>query len=373
MIPQSNPKANYLAHRAEITAAITEVLDSGWYILGQHVKTFEQEFATYLGVTHALGVANGTDALHLAIRASGLGPGDAIVTVSNTAVATVAAIELAGATPILVDVDPTTFTLDPNHLEATLKHYTAHPIAGVRLRGVIPVHLYGHPADLPAILALAQQYDLHVIEDCAQAHGARLHGRRVGQWAPIAAFSFYPTKNLGALGDGGAIATTDATLAENVRLLREYGWRERYISQIGGLNSRLDELQAALLSVKLRYLDAENARRRAIAALYTQHLADASVTRPATASGAEHVYHQYVVQTPERDALKTHLAAQGISTLIHYPVPIHQQPAYQTTAVLGPGGLPQTERLSREILSLPMHPELTDEQVVTVAQAIRTL
>src|SRR5262245_42239311 len=230
----TNPLAFYSAHKTEIDAAIAKVLKSGWYILGEEANAFDQEFAQYLGVRYSVGVASGTDALHLALRACGIGPGDAVVTVSHTAVATVAAIELVGAVPVLVDVDPLTFTLDPNRLEDTLKGYYADgkPTAGGRLRGIILVHLYGQPADMPAIVEIARRHHLYVIEDCAQSHGASIRGLKTGAWGDLAAFSFYPTKNLGALGDGGALATNDQKLAERIRLLREYGWRERYISDV---------------------------------------------------------------------------------------------------------------------------------------------
>ena len=267
MIPQTDPRASYLEHKAEIDTAIQRVLDSGWYILGKEVDAFERAFAAYVGITHAIGVANGTDALELALRACGIGPGDLVFTVSHTAVATVAAIELVGATPVLVDIDPATYTLDPNCLEAAL----AHPPAG-RPKAVIPVHLYGQPADMPAILELVRRYDLYIIEDCAQSHGAKLAGRMTGSWGDIAAFSFYPTKNLGALGDGGMVVTKDHDLAEKVQLLRQYGWKKRYVSEYPGGNSRLDELQAAILHSKLPYLDLENHRRREIASQYSELL-----------------------------------------------------------------------------------------------------
>ena len=295
-IPQTDPRANYLAHKDEIDAAIAAVLAGGRYILGEQVAAFEREFAAYLGAgstegaTHAIGVGSGTDALHLALRACGIGPGDRVFTVSHTAVATVAAIELAGATPVLVDIDPATFTMDPNRLEEAVRrdeggnssNVKRHSSIVTRHSAIIPVHLYGHPADMAAILEIARRYDLWVIEDCAQAHGATIDGQKTGTFGDIAAFSFYPTKNLGALGDGGAVVTSDPALAEQTRLLREYGWRERYVSAIPGLNSRLDELQAAILRVKLRYLDAENARRRALAAEYDRLLADSSVRTPIT-------------------------------------------------------------------------------------------
>ncbi len=376
-IPQTDPRANYLAHKAEIDAAIQQVLSGGRYILGEQVTAFETEFASYLGVRHAIGVGSGTDALHVALRACGIGRGDTVFTVSHTAVATVAAIELAGATPVLVDIDPVTFTMDPERLEEAIKHVrgtfagAGHVNAGSR-GAVIPVHLYGHPADMPAILEIARRYDLRVIEDCAQAHGAAIGGRKVSAFGDIAAFSFYPTKNLGALGDGGAVVTDSAELAEGVRLLREYGWKERYVSAIAGLNSRLDELQAAILRVKLRHLDQENARRQELARSYDALLANADheVRVPTVRPGMTHVYHQYVVRSPRRDALRTHLRERGIGTLIHYPVPVHQQPAYKGRMSAGEG-LPHTEAAAREILSLPMYPELGAAQIRDVARAIR--
>ena len=365
-IPQTDPKASYLAHKAEIDAAIQRVLDSGWYILGREVEAFERAFAAYVGVSHAIGVATGTDALELALRACGVGPGDLVFTVSHTAVATVAAVELAGATPVLVDIDPVTCTLAPNCLEAAI----AHPPTG-RPKAVIPVHLYGQAADMPSILDIARRHSLYVIEDCAQSHGAALAGRMTGAWGDIAAFSFYPTKNLGALGDGGMVVTGDPHLAERTRSLRQYGWRQRYISDIPGCNSRLDELQAAILRVKLEYLDAENARRRALAARYTTALADSGLALPTCRESARHVYHQYVVRSPHRDALQAYLRTRGIGTLIHYPRAVHQQPAYEGRVPTA-GSLLHSECAAAEVLSLPIYPELADEQVDTVVEACRT-
>ena len=366
-IPQTDPRANYLAHKAEIDAAISSVLDSGWYILGREVTAFEGEFAAYIGVYHAIGVASGTDALELALRACGIGPGDAVFTVSHTAVATVAAIELTGASPVLVDIDPITFTMDPNQLEDVIEAGTSSTVG--RPRTVIPVHLYGHPVDMPAILDIAGRYDLTVIEDCAQAHGAALQGRKVGTWGRLAAFSFYPTKNLGALGDGGAVVTDDPDLAERVRLLRQYGWRTRYVSELSGGNSRLDELQAAVLRVKLRYLDQENARRREIAEKYARLLADTGLVLPTCRPQAEHVYHQYVVRTSHRDSLQRYLREAGIGTLIHYPQAVHQQPAF-AGRLLTSGRLTHSEQAAAQVLSLPMYPELSDDHVGAVAAAI---
>ena len=258
MIPQTDPKAAYLEQQAEIDAAIQRQLASGWYILGKEVQGFEAEFAAYLGLAHGIGVANGTDALVLALKGLGIGPGDQVATVAHTAVATVVAVEQTGARPVLIDIDPLTYTMDPAALDAA---FAAYP----DIKAVVPVHLYGQPADLPAILAIARRHGAKLIEDCAQAHGAKLDGRTLGTWGDVACFSLYPTKNLGALGDGGIIATGDQGLATDLKALRQYGWREHYVSDLVGMNSRLDELQAAILRVKLTALDRWNARRRAIA------------------------------------------------------------------------------------------------------------
>lgn len=363
MIPQANPRAQYKSHQQEIDQAIARVLDRGRYILGEETAAFEREFAAYLGVRFGIGVGSGTEAIHLALRACGVGPGDEVITVSHTAAATVAAIELCGATPVLVDIDPRAFTLDPARLPAAITP---------RTKAILPVHLYGQSADLEPILDIAHRAGVRVIEDCAQSHGATYRGKRTGAWGDMACFSFYPTKNLGAIGDGGLVATDDPQLAENARLLREYGWRQRYVSEIGGWNTRLDELQAAILRVKLRALDADNARRRHLASLYDELLADSPVSTPQAMPYGQHVYHLYVVRSPSgrRDELQAFLRERGIGTLVHYPVPIHLQPAYRGR--LGDvGTLPETERAAREILSLPMFPELTEAEVHQVAEAVR--
>ena len=359
MILCGNPQAQYLAHKAEIDAAMQTVLDGGRYVLGPETAAFEKEFAAWVGVGHAVGVANGTDALHLALRALGVGHGDEVITVSHTAVATAAAVTLAGAVPVLCDIEADTFTLDPALIERLIT---------TRTRAIIAVHLYGQAADMDAILEIAKRRGLPVIEDCAQAHGARYQGRRVGTMGVLACFSFYPTKNLGAIGDGGAVATSDDALGAKLRLLREYGWAERYVSHSEGWNSRLDELQAAILRVKLRYLDADNASRRRIAARYGAEFADTGLVLPVTREGSEHVYHLYVVRSDRRDALNAYLQALGIAAGIHYPVPIHLQPAYRSTL---PVSLPVTERAAREVLSLPIYPELADTEVSTVVTAVR--
>ena len=355
-----NPKANYLAHKDEIDAAIARVLDSGWYILGQEVTAFENEFAAYIGVRFGIGVGSGTEALHLALRACGVGESDEVITVSHTAVATVAAIELCGATPVLMDIDLNTYTMDMSQIEQSITKQT---------KAIIPVHLYGHPADMESIISIARRYELRVIEDCAQSHGAIYKDRKTGAWGDIAAFSFYPTKNLGAIGDGGIVVTDDPELAERARLLREYGWRQRYVSDFPGLNSRLDELQAAILRMKLRYLDEENRKRQALAVIYDGMLSSTSLTLPTCASNAIHVYHQYVVRSKRRDALRKFLQEKGIGTLIHYPVPVHQQPAYQGR-LRCISSMVNTDRIVKEILSLPMYPELAPNKVRQIAETV---
>jgi len=360
MIQPVDLKRQYASIKGEVDAAVARVLEGGWYILGEQVAAFESEFASRCGVAHAVGVGSGTAALHLALAACGVGPGDEVITVSHTATATVAAIELAGARPVLVDIDPMCYTLDPDRLEAVITP---------RTRAVIPVHLYGCPADLGPIMEIAHQHNLFVVEDCAQAHGAGYRGRPVGSWGHLATFSFYPTKNLGACGDGGIVITNDQGLAGQVRLLRQYGWRERYVSSLKGLNSRLDELQAAILRVKLRHLDGWNDRRRLLACLYNERLAGSGIVTPREPEYAMHVYHLYVVRHPRRDELQVFLRQKGIGSLIHYPVPVHLQPAYRDLGRKA-GSLPATEAAAREVLSLPLYPELREEEVVTVADAV---
>jgi dTDP-4-amino-4,6-dideoxygalactose transaminase len=368
-VPQNDPKAAYLAQQAAIDSAIAGVLASGWYILGQETSAFEAEFAAAMGCRHAIGVGNGTDALVLALRALGIGPGQTVATVAHTAVATVAAIETAGARPLLIDIDPATYTMDPASLALAL---AAPPPGGDRIAAILPVHLYGQAADLAALGTLARGHGARLIEDCAQAHGASFDGRPVGSFGDIACFSFYPTKNLGALGDGGALTTSDDALAAEIRALREYGWRgRRYVSERTGVNSRLDELQAAILRVKLPHLAADNARRTAIASRYDAGLAGLDLALPSRAPARSHVFHQYVVRTKRRHALRDALQAAGIGTNIHYPVPIHLQPAYQGRIAVGPSGLAETERAAGEILSLPMYPQLDDAQVERTIAAVR--
>ncbi len=359
MILVANPHAQYQSYKNDIDAAIRNVLEKGRYVLGDEVRLFEEEFAHFLGASGAVGVGSGTEALHVALKACGIGAGDEVITVSHTAVATAAAIELAGATPVFVDIEPTFYAVDPAQLEKAITPKT---------KAIIPVHIYGHPVDLKPVLDIAKRYKLRVIEDCAQAHGAQYDGRRVGTWGDIGCFSFYPTKNLGALGDGGALVSNDAALLKRARLLREYGWAERYVSHEPGWNSRLDELQAALLRVKLKHLDQDNAKRVTLAQTYHKNLK--GLTLPAERAGSKPVYHLYVVRSPKRDALKAHLEKAGVQALIHYPVPIHLQPAYQKRLVTR--ALPHTELAAKEILSLPLYPELTQADQHQVIQAIHS-
>jgi len=357
----SYPLAQYQAHRDAIDAAIRRTLDSGWYILGDEVTAFEAEFARYCGVSNAIGVANGTEALALALMAMGVGKGDEVITVSHTAVATVAAIEQAGATPALVDVEAHRFTLDPAELAGALSPAT---------KAIIVVHLYGQPADMDPIMTFARSHRLRVIEDCAQAHGARYRGRRVGSIGDAGCFSFFPTKNLGAIGDGGAIVTPDANLAQRLRQIREYGWQPRMISAVSGINSRLDALQAAILRVKLPHLDADNAARVRIAQAYRRELNALPFVMPTPAENTDHVYHQFVIRADRRDDLLNHLRAKGINAGLHYPQAVHQQPAYRDLPRRS--SLRNTEALIPQIISLPIYPELGETEIGQVVDAMRS-
>ncbi len=361
-IPLINPRASYLDCKEEIDAAIARVMESGRYILGQEVAAFEQEFAAYIGVQFGIGVGSGTEALHIALKACGIQPGDEVITVSHTAVATVAAIQLCGARPILIDIDPQTFVIDANRIERAITS---------RTKVILPVHLYGNVADMQSIRSIADRHGLRIVEDCAQSHGATYGGQKSGALGNLAAFSFYPTKNLGAFGDAGMVVTNDPELSDLVRLLREYGWRQRYVSEIPGLNSRLDELQAAILRVKLKYLDQWNEERRKKAKIYTGMLSPLGIVCPSEGLGVKHVYHLYVIRTRERDALQAFLKKKGIQTLIHYPVPIHLQKAYKDLGYRH-GDLPLTEQCSLEILSLPFFPELKECEIGEVAESIRS-
>ena len=348
MIHSSNPKAQYLAHKDEIDSAIQGVLSKGQLILGENVYAFEKEFSEYIGSKYSIGVGNGTDALFLAMRAMEFGPGDEVIAPSHTATATIASIAMTGATPVFTDVDPIHHTLDPSSISKAITPKT---------KAIIIVHLYGQPADMDGILDITRQNNLKLIEDCAQAPGATYNSRRVGSIGDAGCFSFYPTKNLGALGDGGAIVTSDSSLANQVKKLRQYGWDDSRVSQCAGYNSRLDELQAAVLRVKLKYLETDNARRNALAKKYKKELNHLPIESAPQRPNCSHVYHLYVIKVKERDALVAHLKSCGIIVGIHYPVPVHLMPAYLTKQN---SRLKNTEFISKRVLSLPIFPELTE-------------
>ncbi len=354
-------RRQYRALSAEVDQAIARVLERADFVLGEEVGRFEEEFAEFCQAKYAVGVDSGTSALELALRGLGIGPGDEVLVPANSFIASAAAVSFAGAAPVLVDCDPLTYNLD---VQQAARRVTP------RTKAIIPVHLYGQPADMDAVSALAARHGLYVVEDACQAHGARYKGRRVGSLGHVAAFSFYPGKNLGAYGDGGAVVTDDAEVAERLRMMRNCGQREKYHHVYPAWNHRLDTLQAAVLRVKLRHLDEWNALRRQWASLYDRLLAEAAVVTPAVAPSVEHVYHLYVVQTQERAGLAAYLAAEGIATGIHYPVPIHLQPTY---ASLGhqPGDFPVAERLAARVLSLPLFPELTEAEVRLIADHVR--
>ncbi len=360
-IPFVDLKAQYASIRDEVAEAIRSVLESTRFIGGEEVTSFESEFAAYCGVNHALGVANGTDALHLALRALGIGNGDEVITAANSFIATAAAIAAAGARPVFADIDPLTYTIDPATIE---------PVITGRTKAIIPVHLFGQPADMQPIMEIARRHSLYVVEDAAQAHGAKYHGARTGSIGDIGCFSFYPGKNLGAYGDGGCITTNSSRLAECIEQLRDHGRVTKYEHAAVGFNSRLDTLQAAILRVKLRHLDQWNRNRQHIASRYATELANAGIKIPSVRDGSTHVYHLYAIESEVRDALQTRLAAGGVSTGIHYPIPIHLQPAF---AYLGyrKGDLPRSEQSAERLLSLPMFPELTPKQVSRVAESVR--
>lgn len=359
-IPLVDLKRQYKDLHAETHAALDSVLDSMRLFLGPNVAAFEREYADYVGSANCIGVSDGTMALYLALRACDVGPGDEVITVSHTFFATVEAITLAGATPVFVDIDPATFTMD---VSAAAEAITP------RTRVILPVHLYGRLANMPALMALARRHGLRVIEDACQAHGARLNGQAAGTFGDIGCFSFYYSKNLGAYGEAGGIVTDDTTLAGTIRMLRDHGSNRRYQHDILGLNSRLDEMQAAILRIKLPLLDAWNEERRRHAARYGAQMSTLPIDLPET-PGQEHVFHLYVIRTGERDALREHLESRGIHTGIHYPIPCHLQPACRSFAG-APGSLPVTESTVNEILSLPMFPELRDDEIHYVVSSIR--
>ena len=360
MIPYLDLQAQYRGIKHEIDTAVLRVLDSTQYILGEEVAAFEREFAGYCQASDAIGVNSGTSALHLALLAAGVGRGDEVITVPFTFVATVSAIGYTGATPVFVDIEPDYFTLDASKIEAAITPKT---------KAIIPVHLYGQPADMDPIMEIARRRRLMVIEDAAQAHGSEYHGRRCGSIAEIAAFSFYPGKNLGAYGEGGAITTTRADFVATCRTLRDWGQEKRYEHRLKGFNYRMDGIQGAILRVKLRHLEAWTEQRRQVAGWYAAALDEESVRLPKARPGCRHVYHVYVVRTDDRDKLRDVLGKQGIQTGTHYPIPVHLQPAH---ADLGyhAGDFPVAEQAAHEVLSLPIFPEMTREQVQTVAAAV---
>lgn len=347
--------------RPEIDAAIARVLDSGWYILGPEVEAFEAEFAGYCRADHAIGLANGLDALHLALRAMDVGPGDEVIVPSNTYIATWLAVSQCGATPVPVEPDPTTHNLDPALIEAAITP---------RTKVILPVHLYGQPADLDPILSIARKHGLRVLEDGAQAHGARYKGRRIGGHGDAVAWSFYPGKNLGALGDGGAVTTNDPELADRIRVLRNYGSRVKYVNEVQGFNSRLDPLQAVVLRVKLRHLDEWNARRSAFARQYLDGLAHSGLILPQVPAWAQPAWHLFVIRTPGRDDLQSRLRQAGVDTLIHYPIPPHRQAAYVNLELVEPDALPLATSMANQVLSLPIGPHQPPDTTARVIDAV---
>jgi len=359
-IPFLDLRANYIELQDEIDAAIKRVLESGWYILGEEVDAFEQEYAAYCEAKYCVGVANGLDALHLALLALGVGPGDEVIVPSNTYIATWLAVSQCGATPVPVEPNEATYNIDPSRIEAAITP---------RTKVILPVHLYGQPADLDPILAIAQKHDLRVLEDGAQAHGARYKHKRIGAHGDVVAWSFYPGKNLGAFGDGGAITTDNPEIADRIRILRNYGSRVKYVNEVRGFNSRLDSLQAAALRVKLQHLDRWNEARRLIAVSYLAGLANARLILPVVPEWAEPVWHLFVIRHPYRDLLQQALTKAGITTMIHYPIAPHLQEAYSDLPVHSQ--LPVAEFLQKEVLSLPMHPLIALQEVEYVCRAIK--
>jgi dTDP-4-amino-4,6-dideoxygalactose transaminase len=359
-VPFLDVGAAYTELHTEIDDSIQRVLKSGWFLLGPELSAFEREYALFAEAEHCVGVANGLDALHLCLQAMGVGPGDEVIVPSNTYIATWLAVTRVGATPVPVEPDPRTYNLDPERVEAA--------ITG-RTRAVLPVHLYGQPADLDPILAVARRHDLWVLDDAAQAHGARYTGRRIGGLADATAWSFYPGKNLGALGDGGGVTTNDGELADRLRVLRNYGSRVKYVNEVLGYNSRLDEIQAAVLRVKLGCLCEWNARRATIADRYREALAGTDLVLPHVEPWADPVWHLFVVRSTRRDALQEHLRAAGVHTLIHYPIPPHRQDAYRFLGI-DAGSMPIAESIHREVLSLPIGPHMPAESVDLVVNAL---
>lgn len=359
-VPTLDLKAQYRSIKPEIDAAIAGVLDSSQFVLGPEVAKFEQEFASYCGTAECIALNSGTSALHLALLAAGAGPGDEVITVPFTFVATVAAVVYTGARPVLVDIDPRSFTMDPATIEAAISS---------RTKVILPIHLYGQAADMDPILEIARRHRLIVIEDAAQAHGAKYKGRTAGSIGDIACFSFYPGKNLGAYGEGGAVTTNNAEFANKIRMLRDWGQDRKYHHVLHGFNYRMEALQGVILSVKLRHLERWNESRRAIVNKYNQLLTGSNVERPLEMPWAHHVYHQYTIRTNHRDSLQQALKSKGIQTGIHYALPVHLQPAYANLGYT-PNSLPQSEKAAEQVLSLPLFPEMTADQVELVAQTV---
>lgn len=369
MVPFNDLKRQYQRIEKEILAATKRVYERGSYILGEEVSAFEKEFARYCGVRYGVGVGSGTEALSLSLKTAGIGEGDEVVTSANSFISTALAISFTGAKPLFVDIDYRTYNMDPNGLELFLKRRMAR--AGwKKVKAILPVHLYGHPAEMNSILEIANQYGLLVIEDACQAHGATYGGKRTGSFGAFGCFSFYPTKNLGGYGDGGMVVTNHLRFYEKLRLLRCYGEKRKYEHRIKGGNSRLDELQAAVLRVKLKYLDQWNEERREKASRFSERLASLGIVCPLERKGSRHVYHLYVVRTGKRDALQRFLKKRGIDTLIHYPIPIHQQKAFKELGYRR-GDLPLTEQYSRKILSLPFFPEIKESEMEEVVRGIQ--
>jgi len=362
-VPYLNLKAQYRSIKPEIDAAIGRVLESCQFVLGPEVAGFEQDFASYCGTSECIAVNSGTSALHLTLLAAGVGPGDEVITVPFTFVASVASIIYAGARPVLVDIDPRSFTMDPKLIEAAIT---------ARTKAIMPVHLYGQPADMDPIMDIARRHKLVVIEDAAQAHGARYKGRPVGSIGDMACFSFYPGKNLGAYGEGGAVTTSNTEYARTIRILRDWGQDRKYHHLLRGFNYRMEGFQGAILRVKLRHLEKWTEARRAVVSKYNELLADAGVVLPQEMTWARHVYHVYTLRSDDRNTLQQTLSDAGIQTGIHYPVPVHRQTAYSDLGY-SRGSLPQSEKAAAEVLSLPLFPEMTDHQIHTVSQAVMSL
>lgn len=339
----------------EVKEVVNEVLESGWYILGENVKQFEKEFSNYVGTKYAVGVNSGTDAIMLSLMALGVSRGDEVITVSHTATATVSAISMIGAKPVFVDIEEDTMLMDVSQVESKITE---------RTRAIVPVHLYGHPVDIDPLIEISEKYGVPIVEDCAQAHGAEYKGKKVGSIGDLGAFSFYPTKNMGAYGDAGIVVTNNKDLYEKLIMLREYGWRKRFNAEMQGVNSRLDEIQAAILRVKLKYLDEWNERRRKIARLYNELLENSDIITPTEKEYAKHVYHLYVIKYKDRDKLQEYLLKNGVQTLIHYPIPVHKQKAYISLRY----SLPITEKICGEVLSLPIHPFLCREEIKEICK-----